>query len=67
MARKKDCIFYDPEADKVLFATLKAHLNPNVVQVVEMEDDINSENFAIAMANTLHSHISNTMKLTEKQ
>lgn len=49
--------FYDPEADKALFDTLKAHLNPHVVQIIHREEDLNNENFAVAMADTLHSYI----------
>jgi uncharacterized protein (UPF0261 family) len=44
--------FYDPEADAALFTALRAGLNPNVT-VVEMENDINSPEFATEAATRL--------------
>ena len=37
--------FYDPEADKALFASLRQHLNTNI-KVVEVEANINDDLFA---------------------
>lgn len=56
---------YQPEADEVLFDTLKTHLNPNVVQIIEKDDDINSKAFVKAMVDTLHSLIRNTTQVNQ--
>lgn len=45
--------FYDPEADKVLFDTLKEKVAGTAVEVVEIDNDINSEEFALAAAKKL--------------
>ncbi|HEU0165662.1 MAG TPA: Tm-1-like ATP-binding domain-containing protein, partial [Thermomicrobiales bacterium] len=45
--------FHDPEADAVLFATLRKRLDPRI-KVVELDIDINDPTFAIAMADELH-------------
>ena len=45
--------FYDPEADAVLFDTLKAGVAGSDVEVVEIDNDINSEEFAVAAAKKL--------------
>lgn len=49
---KEGMPFYDPEADAVLFETLKKHLKPNI-EVRELNCHINDKEFAEAMANTL--------------
>ncbi|OPL07497.1 MAG: hypothetical protein AVO33_05075 [delta proteobacterium ML8_F1] len=45
--------FYDPEADRVLFETLQAEIDPGIVTVEAMDTDINDPAFAIAMAKRL--------------
>lgn len=44
--------FYSPEADMALFEALTRNLRPHV-EVISMDCDINSSEFAIACANTL--------------
>lgn len=44
--------FYDPESDRALFDTLTASLRPDI-EVIVMERDINSPEFAIACARAL--------------
>jgi uncharacterized protein (UPF0261 family) len=45
--------FYGPEEDKVLFDTLRANVNRNVVEVLEFDNHINDEAFAVAAAQKL--------------
>lgn len=45
--------FYGPEEDKALFDTLKENIDENVVELIELDYDINDENFAIAAAKKL--------------
>lgn len=47
-----DKAFYDPEADAALFASLKENLRPDI-QVVELNNHINDDDFALALAQTL--------------
>ncbi|MDE4542411.1 Tm-1-like ATP-binding domain-containing protein [Thermoanaerobacterium sp. R66] len=49
---KEGMPFYDPEADAVLFETLKKHLKPSI-EVRELNCNINDTEFAEAIANTL--------------
>lgn len=44
--------FYDPEADTALYEAIKDHLDPSV-ELIELETDINDEEFALTMARTL--------------
>ena len=44
--------FYDAEADKALFDTIRGTLAPNV-ELVEMDNAINDEAFALAAAKKL--------------
>ena len=44
--------FYDPEADEAFISFLKASLNPSV-QLIEMDNHINDEAFAAALAYSL--------------
>ncbi len=48
--------FYDPEADAALFDALREHVGPNV-ELVEMETDINDEEFALALARKLDEYM----------
>ncbi|MCJ7725113.1 MAG: Tm-1-like ATP-binding domain-containing protein [Acidimicrobiia bacterium] len=48
-------VFHDPEADAVLFESLRTHLDPGV-EVVEMDTDVNDPAFSEAMARRLHEH-----------
>ena len=47
--------FYDAEADKVLFDTLRTELADSNVEIVELDTDINDKEFAIAAAKKLIS------------
>lgn len=47
--------FYDAEADKVLFDTLRSELADSNVEIVELDTDINDKEFAIAAAKKLIS------------
>lgn len=47
--------FYDAEADKVLFDTLRTELADSNVEVVELDTDINDKEFAVAAAKKLIS------------
>jgi len=44
--------FYDPQADKALFDSIKQHLKPEV-PVIEMDCEINAPEFSAACANAL--------------
>jgi uncharacterized protein (UPF0261 family) len=44
--------FHDPEADDALFEAIRDHLDDDV-ELVEMDTDINDEDFAVAMAEKL--------------
>ena len=45
--------FHDPEADAVLFETIKNEVDPAVVRVIELDAHINDAEFAVAMADDL--------------
>lgn len=45
--------FYGPKEDQVLFDTLKNHIDQQKIEIVEMDTDINSREFAIAAAEKL--------------
>lgn len=45
--------FYGPEEDQVLFDTLRANINKDKVELIEMDANINDEPFALAMAKKL--------------
>lgn len=47
--------FYDTEADKVLFDTLRTELADSNVEIVELDTDINDKEFAVAAAKKLIS------------
>lgn len=47
--------FYDAEADKVLFDTLRTELANSNVEIVELDTDINDKEFAVAAAKKLIS------------
>lgn len=47
--------FYDAEADKVLFDTLRTELADSNVEIVELDTDINDKEFAVAAAKKLIS------------
>jgi uncharacterized protein (UPF0261 family) len=50
-------VFHDPAADEALFSTLRERIDPDVVQLVELDLDVNDPAFALAMANRLHDLI----------
>lgn len=45
--------FHDPVADERLFAALRAHIDTDAVELIEMDTDINDPTFARAMASKL--------------
>ena len=45
--------FYDAEADKALFDTLRNDVDKSRVEIVEMDTDVNDDAFAIAMCDKL--------------
>lgn len=45
--------FYGPEEDEVLFATLKEKISNEKVQIIEMDNNINDAEFALAAAKKL--------------
>ena len=47
--------FYDAEADKALFDTLRTELEGSNVEIVELDTDINDKEFAVAAAKKLIS------------
>lgn len=47
--------FYDAEADKALFDTLRTELKGSNVEIVELDTDINDKEFAVAAAKKLIS------------
>lgn len=47
--------FYDAEADKALFDTLRTELEGSNVEIVELDTDINDKEFAVAAAQKLIS------------
>ena len=49
--------FHDPEADAALFNALKSHLREDI-PVIELDQAINEESFALACAKTLLAEIS---------
>ncbi len=51
--------FYDPEADEKLFKEIKDNLDDKI-EVVEINTDINSKEFALEMAKSLDEMIKNT-------
>ena len=49
--------FHDAEADQALFAALREGIDPDRVEVHEVDADVNDPAFALAMANRLHELI----------
>jgi uncharacterized protein (UPF0261 family) len=49
--------FHDPDADSALFATLRAGLEGTDVAIVEMENNVNDEPFAQAMAEQMDAYL----------
>jgi uncharacterized protein (UPF0261 family) len=49
--------FHDPEADAALFDALREGLDGSRVELVELESNINDEEFAIAMADRLDDYL----------
>ncbi len=50
-------VFYGPEEDKALYQALRDGIDKNVVELVEMDNEINDDDFALAMAKKLHEMI----------
>jgi uncharacterized protein (UPF0261 family) len=49
--------FHDPAADAALFDALRAGLDGSPVELVELDHNVNDEEFAIAMADRLDDHL----------
>jgi uncharacterized protein (UPF0261 family) len=49
--------FHDPEADAALFEALREGLGGSQVELIELDHNINDEEFAIAMADKLDEHL----------
>src|SRR5918996_3574063 len=49
--------FHDPEADAALFEALREGLDGSDVELVELDNNINDEEFAVAMADKLHEYV----------
>jgi len=45
--------FHGPEEDQALFDNLRANIDKDKVELIEMDANINDETFALAMANKL--------------
>ncbi|WP_019244219.1 MULTISPECIES: Tm-1-like ATP-binding domain-containing protein [Bacillus] len=55
--------FYGPEEDQMLFDSLKGNIDQNKVEIVEMNTDINSKEFAEAAAEKLLQLLKNKKEL----
>jgi uncharacterized protein (UPF0261 family) len=49
--------FHDQDADAALFEALREGLRGSEVELVELDHNINDEEFAIAMADKLDEHL----------
>jgi uncharacterized protein (UPF0261 family) len=49
--------FFDPEADAALFDALREGLAGSEVELIELESNVNDEEFATAMAERLDEHL----------
>jgi uncharacterized protein (UPF0261 family) len=49
--------FHDPDADAALFAALREGLEGSRVELIELDNNVNDEEFAIAMADKLHEYL----------
>jgi uncharacterized protein (UPF0261 family) len=49
--------FHDPEADAALFDALREGLAGSQVELVELDNNVNDEEFATAMADKLDEHL----------
>jgi uncharacterized protein (UPF0261 family) len=49
--------FHDPEADAALFGALREGLDGSQVEVVELDTNVNDEEFALAMADKLDEYL----------
>ena len=49
--------FHDPDADAALFAALREGLEGTDVEVVELDNNVNDEPFATAMADQMDSYL----------
>jgi len=49
--------FHDPEADAALFQALREGLAGSQVELVELDHNVNDEEFAVAMADRLDEHL----------
>lgn len=52
---KEGQLFHDPAADQALIGALRQHVDPAVVEWVEMDTDMNDPVFARSMAERLHA------------
>jgi uncharacterized protein (UPF0261 family) len=49
--------FHDPEADAALFEALRDGLEGSSVELVELDNNVNDEEFAMAMAEKLDGYL----------
>ena len=49
--------FHDPEADAALFDALRDGLEGSSVELVELDNNVNDEEFAMAMAEKLDGYL----------
>ena len=49
--------FHDPEADAALFEALREGLAGSSVELIELDNNVNDEEFATAMADRLDEHL----------
>ena len=57
MIDAEDQPFHDPEADAALFEALREGLAGTQVELVELDNNINDEEFAVAMAEKLDGYL----------
>ena len=49
--------FHDPEADAALFEALREGLDGSSVELIELDNNVNDEEFAMAMADKLDGYL----------
>jgi uncharacterized protein (UPF0261 family) len=57
MIDAEDQPFHHPEADAALFEALREGLEGTQVELVELDNNINDEEFAVAMAEKLDGYL----------
>jgi uncharacterized protein (UPF0261 family) len=57
MIDAEDQPFHDPEADAALFEALREGLDGSSVDLIELDNNVNDEEFAMAMADKLDEYL----------